>query len=276
MYQIEPLVSVLFPVNNLDQNAIDALKSILNQTYHNLEVLIMDTSNHFTSSKSNEFFNLVDLDPRVKHISLPSTLNLSESLNYGLTICLGEFIARMDSDDISFNNRIRTQVDYLIANPEIHVLGSAIQILDGFFEHPLKHGQIVVAPARENIDIHVWALEKNPIFHPTVIFRKSIKSDVVYNPRYRRAQDYELWVRLLRKYNLDNIQSPLLYYRIHQNQAGVTDASLSKLYSNNAQLKHAIWMIMRKRKKLLILKIILKRLASLTIFSLKKISQPKS
>ena len=272
MCQIEPLVSVLFPVNKLDQNAIEALKSILNQTYQNLEVLIIDTSNHVSSSISNDFLDMVASDPRVEYVSLSSTLNLSESLNYGLKICDGEFIARMDSDDICFDNRIETQVDYLIANPEIHVLGSAIQILDGFFEHPLKHGQIVVAPARENIDIHYWALEKNPIFHPTVIFRKSIKSDVLYNPRYRRAQDYELWVRLLRKYNLDNIQTPLLHYRIHQSQAGVIDASLSKLYSNNAQLKHAIWMIMRKRKKLLILKIILKRLMSLAIFSLKKIT----
>ena len=269
MCQSESLVSVIFPVNRVDANTIVALKSVVDQSYQNLEILVIDTSKRSDSVTFLEFSGLIKSDPRIRHESLPANLNLSQSLNHGLKVCRGDFIARMDADDICFIDRIQTQVEYLARNPEVDILGSAIQVIEGFEGHSFIHG-LVITPPKRDANLLYWALEKNPIFHPTVIFRRAVCKDAVYNPRYHRAQDYELWIRLLRKYEIDNIQFPLLYYRVHPNQAGVLGSLDSKYFSTLAQLKHAIWMILRKKGKTLSFKVLAKRILTLGKLFLKK------
>jgi glycosyltransferase involved in cell wall biosynthesis len=269
MSQIESLVSVIFPVNKVDANTLTALQSVVSQSYRNLEILVIDTSERSGSGTFVDFYDLIKSDPRIRHESLPVNLNLSQSLNHGLKVCRGDFIARMDADDICFIDRIQTQLEYLARNPDVDILGSAIQIIGGFEGHSFSHGLVITPPTRD-VNLLYWALEKNPIFHPTVIFRRAVCKDAVYNPRYQRAQDYELWIRLLRKYEIDNIEFPLLYYRVHPNQAGVLGSSDSKYYSTLAQLKHAIWMILRKKGKTLPTKVFAKRVLTLVKLFLKK------
>jgi glycosyltransferase involved in cell wall biosynthesis len=143
-------------------------------------------------------------------VQLPSNLGLGAALGEGLRACTGEFIARMDSDDVCAVDRFRRQLDFLAANPEVDVAGAAIAEFDE--SYTLPHS-IRRAPA-SGTELQSFARSRNPMNHMTVMMRKSsLVSAGGYLP-FLGFEDYHLWARMLMMgFRLHNLPDVLVYVR---------------------------------------------------------------
>ena len=194
-------ITVLMPVHNGRKYLRDAIESILNQTYEDFEFLIINdgsTDNTLHIIKSY-------VDSRIKLINNKKNIGLIKSLNKGIKRSKGEYIARMDADDVSFKNRLQTQVDFMEKHKDIGVCGSWAKTFG-------EKNELWKAPV-ENIDIKTMMIFDSPLIHPSVIMRKSIIKEY---PNYRRAEDYGLWVELMDKTKFYNIPECLIKYRLHK------------------------------------------------------------
>jgi len=199
------------PVYNGESYLADAIDSILNQTYTNFEFLIIDDG---SSDGSAELIKSYD-DHRIQLISLPCNKGLVNALNMGLDLARGEYVARMDADDISMPERLERQILFLDANSDIDVCGSWLEAFDGV-------ETTIWNPPLTDEEIKCSLLFESVIYHPTVMMRKSIFLDgsVRYSRDYPHAEDYELWVRLSRSCRFANIGEVLLKYRLHDRNIG--------------------------------------------------------
>ena len=204
-------VSVIMPVYNGERYLKEAIESILNQAFRDLEFIII---NDASTDKSEEIIKSFT-DPRIVYIKNDKNLGQAESLNKGIRRARGLYVARMDQDDISLPERISAQSAYMEANRDVAILGTWYQEIDennNVIRRPLF-------PTSPSIKIRLffarltgWA----SIAHPTVMIRRDLFDKVgYYDPKYRICQDYDLWLRAVRKYKIENIPKVLLNYRIH-------------------------------------------------------------
>lgn len=204
------LVSVLIPVYNVKKEFLSqSIKSILDQTYQNMEIIVIFEKSN--SKKDNEIESELkkNLANHRFKIIIPKKKGLANSLNEGISESKGKFIARMDADDISEKNRLEEQIKYLEDN-NIDLVGSwATSISEkgeklGTIEPPITNSKI-----RKKIMFH------NPFLHPSIIFRKSIINEIgMYDPKYDGAEDYDLYFRIISKgYQVGNIPKPLIKLR---------------------------------------------------------------
>ena len=202
--QQKPLVSVIMSVYERYNYLKESINSILNQTYNNLELIIVVEK----SSKTNEVVNFIKKikDKRIKIIINEEKLGFAESLNVAIRNSNGEYIARMDDDDISLPERIEKQVNFMEEYKDIDICGSYIQMF-------MKSDAIETKPLRDE-ELKTFCLTNNPFFHPTVIMRKRIfdKYNLYYSPDYF-TEDYELWVRSMKYVKFANIGEVLLKFR---------------------------------------------------------------
>ena len=206
-----PLVSVIMPVYNCELYLKDAIKSILDQTYTNFELLIL--SAHQTNAASLEIINSFS-DPRIRHIRREPGDILPKALNLGLNQAKGTYIARMDADDISLPQRFSSQVAFLEGNPNIGIVGSFAQTFGDTHSLVIKH-------PTEPAFIKANLLFRTSLVHPTVMMRKSIldQFQLRYNENLKRSEDVDMWVRSSMATNLATIPKVLLNYRRHSTQA---------------------------------------------------------
>ncbi len=206
----QPKITVLMPIYNAEEYLHQAIESILNQQYKDFEFLIIDDGSTDGSVEKIRRYN----DNRIKLIKNRTNQGVIHSLNRGLKLAKGEYVARMDSDDVSLTNRLLTQVEYLDNNPDISICGSWIKIFGA------NDTQIWDSPT-DNDDIKAMLLFEAPIAHPSVMYRKSIKNDLlVYRKGFDHAEDYDLWARLSDHYKFANLDKVLLKYRVHKKQIG--------------------------------------------------------
>jgi glycosyltransferase EpsE len=203
-------VSVLMPVYNENIFYLEAsIKSILNQSYSNFELLILDDSDKV------EVIQLIDRfasgDRRIRVHRSPYRIGLTKSLNYGIKNSSGIFLARADSDDFSHTDRLEKQHHFLIENPNVSVVGSSILKIND-----LNHFIGYRYYEESHREISKKALFQNPMCHPTVMFRRSVLLQYgCYDEKYDYAEDYELWRRFLSKnVQFHNLLEPLVSYRI--------------------------------------------------------------
>jgi glycosyltransferase involved in cell wall biosynthesis len=185
----------------------EAVASILNQTYTDFEFLIIDdasTDDTVAIIKSIE-------DPRIKLIEKPKNTGYTTSLNYGLSIAQGKYIARMDADDISLPQRFEKQVTFLEKHPEVVVCGTGYSIIGTNTKKQFPEG---------HEDLKIELLKGTCFGHPTVMMRKQVLEAhaLQYETTKEPAEDYDLWVKLLAYGKLHNLQDILLKYRVHDNQ----------------------------------------------------------
>jgi glycosyltransferase involved in cell wall biosynthesis len=201
------MVTVLMPVYNGEKYLSEAIDSVLNQTYKDFEFLII---NDGSSDGSVDIINSYN-DPRIRLINNEKNLQLIATLNLGLDLAKGKYIARMDCDDIAFPERLEEQVAFMDANPEVGILGSWYNRSD--------NSQLVTRPVHHE-EIKVNLLKGAAILHPTSIFRTEffVKNNLKFKPEYIHAEDYELWVRASELFKLANIPKSLLQYRKHPKQ----------------------------------------------------------
>ncbi len=200
-------ISVVMPVYNGGDFLRESIESILNQSFDNFELIIVDDG---SSDNSNDIIESY-LDKRIVHLRNYSNRGVVFSLNKGLTHSKGDFIARMDCDDISNLDRLRIQYDYLVSHPDVALCGSWFRILNN------KH---VVRTPVNDCDVRICALTSNPFAHPTVMLRKSVLSqnNLKYNELLLHVEDYGLWLEILELGKCVNIPQILLEYRIHSSQ----------------------------------------------------------
>ncbi|NIJ44309.1 glycosyltransferase involved in cell wall biosynthesis [Wenyingzhuangia heitensis] len=184
-----------------------AIDSVLQQTYKNIEVIIInDNPNDVVLDKLVHSYT----DIRIEYTRNSKNIGLAKSLNKAIELSKGDYIARMDADDISFLDRLEKQITFLNNNPIIDVVGSPALLID---EQGIEKGLFKVPTTTEQVKIS--ALFGVPFVHPTVMFTKRVFKEFkfLYNPDFTTAQDFELWSRLVHQLNGANLVEPLLYYR---------------------------------------------------------------
>ncbi len=205
-----PLVSVVMATFNESVKFItSAINSILHQTYSNLELLICDDS---TDAKTiGAIDSLASSDARIKVIRKHDRMGFVTALNEGLENAKGELIARMDGDDIALNSRLEKQVAYAAAHPEISLFGGNIYIINEQDE-VVSERRYKTTPNK----IRQMFMYRNPLAHPTIMFRRDIiDCGFLYDPRFKKAEDVEFYLRLYKHgYQFGNIDAFLLKYRV--------------------------------------------------------------
>lgn len=207
----EPLVSVIMGTFNEPKQFIeDSISSILSQTYPNMELLIADDSNNEETVRSID--NLAIKDNRIKVIRKESRMGFVNALNIALKTAKGEFIARMDGDDVAVQDRFEKQISFFESHPEIDILGGAMNIQNDKSEIT----SVRYYPSG-GIKLLFWMSFRDPVGHPTVMFRrKIIDNGLFYDETMNKGcEDTEFWFRLRNNgFNIANLQEPLIDYRI--------------------------------------------------------------
>lgn len=206
---ITPLVSVIYPVYNDSPIHIqESMNSIISQDYPNLEIIIVDDSTNTSSINAVDYFNF---DKRVKVLRISNKSGLPQALNNALAISQGEYIARADADDIQFPNRISSQVAFLEKHKSIGILGSNINYIDSDGNYVKMR---LFPETNQSIKRHLHL--RNPLCHSAVMIRKEVFDQIgIYNPSFKRAEDYELWLRAsVNNVQIHNLQQVLMNYRM--------------------------------------------------------------
>ncbi len=192
----EQKVSIIFPVYNSEKYLSESLESVFNQTISDFELIIIndnstDNSLNIIKKKEKKYSNF-----QIKIIHNKSNIGLTKSLNKAFKISKGEFIARMDSDDIASSDRLEKQLNFLKKHPDVGLVGSNSIFIDenkkqiAYTDHPLSDNDI-----RAHFFFH------NPINHPSILFRKKLFKSKPYSSEYKTTQDYNLYFCLMSKLN---------------------------------------------------------------------------
>lgn len=206
-----PRVTVLMPVFNGAEYLQEAIESILRQSFGDFEFLIVDDGSSDESAAVAERC----ADPRIRLVRNGTNRGLVASLNLGLDLARGDYVARMDADDISMRDRLQRQVDFMEGHPDVAVCGSWLEAFEG------RKGTLWPPPL-EDAEIKCGLLFESVIYHPTVMLRKSalLEGAVRYDSAFPHAEDYELWERMARSCRLANLGVVLLRYRLHGRSVG--------------------------------------------------------
>lgn len=207
---VPPCVSVLMPVRNGGSYCEAAIQSILGQTFHDFEFIIIDDGSTDETGQLIERYRLIDSRVRVHS---QAGQGLVAALNRGLSLARGRYIARMDADDVSLPDRLALQVAFMESHPAVGICGTWIETF----------GTPQAAVRRYPSDgavISAWLLFESVLAHPSVIMRKEVlaRHGLSYDAAVPHAEDYDLWVRAGRHTGLANIPEVLVRYRMHPQQ----------------------------------------------------------
>jgi len=200
---INSKISIVMSCYNEKQSYLElSVQSILDQSHTNFEFIIINDS---TSNENLIYLNHVaSIDSRVKIINNSKRVGLAKSLNKAISYSDGDYILRMDTDDISFKDRIKYQLDFMVNNPKIDVAGSNAKYINESGEK-IKNVKMIL-----NSNIYLNTM----VIHLSVIGKKSFFLKNKYDPRLIRCQDFELWIRTYKKFNITNIDKYLISYRV--------------------------------------------------------------
>lgn len=198
-----PMCSVVMSVYNGEVYLKEAIDSILQQSYENFELIIIDDAS--TDGSLEIIFSYKD--PRIVLIQNEKNLFLAASLNKGIHIAKGKYIVRMDADDISMKDRLLKQVSFMESNPQIGISGTCSEIIG----HGFGFGNY----SQDDQTIKFKLLHECHLLHPTLILRKDLifEKNLFYNEEYRKNQDYELFVRAIDITQFANLPDRLIKYR---------------------------------------------------------------
>lgn len=202
-----PKISVIMPVYNAEKYLRDAIDSILCQTFTDFEFIIIDDGSSDTSANIVLSYD----DSRIHFFINERNMGVAATLNRALGLSTGEYVARMDSDDISLPDRLKKQLEYLELNRQVGICGSCILAFDSETERLFPYPE-------KNEQIQADLLFNPPFAHPSVMMRGDAARRLKYDLSYEKAEDYDLWYRFLKEYKGYNIQQPLLRYRHHNLQ----------------------------------------------------------
>jgi glycosyltransferase involved in cell wall biosynthesis len=209
----KPKISVLMSVYNGEKYLRQAINSILSQTFKNFEFIIVNDGSSDDTYKIASSYS----DERIIIISNKKNLGLTKSLNIGLNITKGDYVARMDADDVSFPGRFEIQADFLDRNPDFGLVGSWVEYIGlkgkelGIKKNPTDYSVILKK-----------ILRYNTFVHSSLMIRRSVLEKVEgYNEQFKFAQDYDLILKIAKLTKVTNLPKVLLSYRINP-QEGIS------------------------------------------------------
>lgn len=211
MDMTKPIISVVMPVYNGEKYLREAIDSILNQTYNNFEFIIL---NDGSTDKTEEIILSYD-DTRIVYVKNEENLQIVKTLNKGVSLAKGKYIARMDADDVSQPDRFKKQIQFMEHNPDVGVCGTWVKTfgdIETNWDYPTEYKELYIS-----------LMFYTPIAHSTVFIRKDILKKYSYKQSYNKAEDYKIWVDISKKIKIVNIPFYLLRYRLHSSQTGVVN-----------------------------------------------------
>jgi len=213
--EMKPKISVIMPVYNNEKYLVEAIESILHQTYSHFEFIIIDDCSTDKSWKIIKKY--ATKDKRIKAFRNEKNLKIVKTRNKGFKECssTSKYFAIMDGDDISLASRFEEEIKFLEENKDFALVGSHNIIINeegkeiGFRRYPVSWDEIKKLMTRYN-----------PIAQPVAMIRAEVlrKEIGFYNEKYTRCQDYELWCRIGTKHKIGNINKALLRYRVSSTQ----------------------------------------------------------
>jgi glycosyltransferase involved in cell wall biosynthesis len=222
---VAPKVTVLMPVFNAGPYLREAVDSILGQSFRDFELIAINDGSTDNSADILRSYQ----NPRLRFVENERNLGIIATLNRGLGMATGEYVARMDSDDVSLPERLAKQVAFMDAHPEVGVCGAWIRFIGDASpvtaRYPEKHESI-----------RCQLLFSNALAHPTVIMRRALleRYSLRYRDEYRSAEDYDLWRRCAGLFQLHNLPEVLLHYRVLS--TGITHARGGELKETVARV----------------------------------------
>jgi hypothetical protein len=206
----EPLVSVVIPVRDEVGYLQEAVRSILDQTLREIEVIIVSDRSGAEARKALQA--LIGVDPRIR-VTDHDGAGVADALNAGLATARAPLVARMDGDDVAAPDRLQLQYDHLRTSRHA-LVGSAARVIDENGDHG-----VTISVPRTPEDIRAQLEWRNCILHPTVMMVRAAAHSVGgYRRGFVDCEDYDLWVRLSERHDLGNLTAPLLSYRRHSGQ----------------------------------------------------------
>jgi glycosyltransferase involved in cell wall biosynthesis len=231
-----PAISVLMPVwngliNGDEKFLTMAIESVLDQTYTDLEFIIVDDGS--ADRTPQVLGRYAASDKRVKMLRSPTNEGIVAALNKGLKECNSPYVARMDADDISTVTRLEIQKGFLDARPGTAMCGTAMYVIN-------EEGKLVMhindRPCNYSV-VKEFLKYGSPFVHGSVMFRKNVILEVggySPDPRFKHAEDYELWVRLAKTHVVENIPGATLYF--HRNHR----SKISEVYKGQQEKATAL------------------------------------
>lgn len=201
----EPMVSVVMSVYNGEKYLAEAIESVIVQSYRNFEFIIIDDGSNDQSRKILESY--ARKDSRLRIVSRENR-GLAASLNEAISLAKGQWVARMDADDISLPDRIAMQLSWLDAT-NADVCGGWVRLFGASNWRTRRY-------EKNDDSIKLQLCFRTAFAHPAVMIRTSLVKKIPYNENVQRGQDYDLWVRFaLAGARMTNLQHNVLRYRIH-------------------------------------------------------------
>lgn len=232
--EIKPLVSVILPVYNDERYIFNSVESILNQTYDNFELIIInDGSNDGTYDILNGFD-----DARLKILNKKNE-GLVKALNDGISLANGNYIARMDSDDIAYVQRLEKQVIFLEKNKDIDILCTDVDLID-------ENGIIIGCAIDRDFSMEAiynfmrFKSTGKPIVHPSVMFRRGLIDEIGCYREFEACEDRDFWLRAIQNHKIARINERLIKYRLNVNGISQSKSKQQFISSHIVVINHEL------------------------------------
>ena len=199
-----PQTTVLIPTYNCAKYIVPAIKSVLAQKYADYELLIIDDG---STDTTEEIVSKIS-DSRIVYLKNSCNKGIVYTLNKGIEMAKGEYIARMDADDIVLGNRLEIQIDFLNKNPDHGIVG-------GWYQVTNENGKIIdtVEGVTNCSSAQLGLLFRNQFAHSVVTMRTDLAKQLKYDPEFQYCEDYDLWVRFAEVSKVTNLPAYYLSYR---------------------------------------------------------------
>lgn len=223
-----PELSVLLAVSNDERYVGAAIESVLGQTFHDLELIVVDDASADGTPGVLRDFD----DPRLVVLTNERQLGLAGSLNRALERSSGRYVARLDADDLAVDTRFERQLPVLRSGGRA-IVGSAIRDLDEDGRRGRLH-RMPVGPRA----VRWHALFSSPFFHPTVVLERETLGGLRYGTTFLESEDYDLWTRLLATgAEGGNVDEALVFKRVHAGQASLARSDVQRSFQRRVALR---------------------------------------
>jgi glycosyltransferase involved in cell wall biosynthesis len=200
-------ISIIIPIIKDKKNVGAAIKSILNQSYKQFELIIIQDSSTGIPENETKWFG----DSRIRFVKHKENMGDSELRNLGLLMATGKYVCMLGSDDIALSDRLRQQYEYLESHPSVGCIGGACETIDnnnkvlGKIEMPLSHPEI-----------KVWLLKDNCVAHSTIMIRNHLikKYRLYYNENLKSANEYDFIIRISQVSSIRNLNKVLIQKKL--------------------------------------------------------------
>lgn len=228
----KPLISVVMPVYNAGDFLAEAVRSILNQSYRRLELIMVNDASTDNSWKIMESF--AKRSKRIKIFRNKKNMGVSETVKKAISKAKGDYIARMDADDIAFPNRLKKQLTYLLAHKNVVAVGGQCRLID-------KEGQLIGKkefPLKAQ-EVYDYSFKFVPVQQPTLMIdRKRLPVDFqFYRDGMNTAEEVELFFKLFQYGKIENLPDFVLKYRLHSHNLSLKNLKQTFILTFYSRLK---------------------------------------